>query len=339
MMRTGSAPPYHFAASPRGPVRVAAFRQQHGPGAHLDRGIDDRPRELLLQAQVAVVEADVGRVEPGAVEGPLRADAVEDLRRVSQCLGVFAEFGRCGGHQDLGLRQIARDLDSVLLADLAQDVGQVFARRRRAAPFLGRPVHQRQALRDQPGLEHAVARFLDELGDIDAHRADDRAAPAHRAGVVDQFLPALQLLDRELAAQAERTNDRRERAHFAEIRTAEWFQLVDRGVLRIARADVEMARLRAEPAAHAALDVQRGGDAELAHETLHRGVDPCRVGSLALLVVRRDRRVHSATPRWLKRMPVAPRENTNRNACISLPNGNQIRSAAMLSTWTASRVS
>ncbi len=50
-------------------------------------------------------------------------------------------------------------------------------------------------------------------------------------------------------------------------------------------------------------------------------------------------RGHSSAPLCLKRMPVAAREKMNRNACISLPNGNQMKNTQTLRMWTASSVS
>ena len=54
----------------RGAVGMAAFGQQHGLGADLHGGIDQRAREPLLQFQVAVVEADVGGVKAALVHRP-----------------------------------------------------------------------------------------------------------------------------------------------------------------------------------------------------------------------------------------------------------------------------
>ncbi len=216
-------------------VGMTTFGQQQGLGADLDRGVDQGARERFLQLQVAVVEADVGRVEAGLVHRPARTGAVQDLGRVGQRLGVLAQLGRRRGDQDVGAVEVARNRDAVLGRDLGQDVGQVFTRCRGAAPLPGGAVHQRQSFGHQAGLEHAVAGFLHELRDVDAHRAHRGAAAAQGAGVVDQLLPLLQLVDAGLLDQAERTNQRRERARLAKVGAPERLELVHRRVLGVTR--------------------------------------------------------------------------------------------------------
>ncbi len=249
-------------------------------------------------------------------------------------------LGRRGGDEHVGRGQVAGNRLAVLGDDVGQDVGQVLGRRRRAAPLPRGAVHQRQALGHQPGGVHAVACLLDQLGNVDAHRADHRAAPAHVARVVDQLLPLLQVVDRRSRHQVQRAHQRCERAGLALVGAAEQLQLVDRRVLRLAGGDVEVAGLGAHPTAHAGLHVKRGRDAELANEAAHGSLHALGVALRALAVEGGGGRGrHTSTPRWLKRIPVAPRDSTNRKACISFPNGNQTSSAAMLSTCSASIVS
>ncbi len=69
----------------------------------------------------------------------------------------------------------------------------------RLGRFLRRLV---QLVRNQPGLEHAVTCHRDHAGDVDAHRAYQRTAPAHRAAVVQQVLPFFELFDGDLLLQA-----------------------------------------------------------------------------------------------------------------------------------------
>jgi hypothetical protein len=63
-----------------------------------------------------------------------------------------------------------------------------------------------ELLRRESGVEHGVARLLDERGHIDAHGADQAAAAAHVAAVEQQVLPLRQLIRRDLALQAEQPN-------------------------------------------------------------------------------------------------------------------------------------
>ena len=75
--RTGSSravPARGFPA--RRAVGVPALGQQHGLGADLQRRVDERARQPLLQLDIAVVEADVRRVVAALVHRPLHADAV-----------------------------------------------------------------------------------------------------------------------------------------------------------------------------------------------------------------------------------------------------------------------
>jgi hypothetical protein len=239
-------------------------------GADLYRRVDQPARHRPLQFEIAVEIADVGGLEALRVKGPFRADAVEDLGRVGDRLGMIGQFGRRDGDEIVGLLQIDVDRHAVGLADLAHDVGEVFGRRRRTAPGARRAIHQLQAVGDQPRLEQAVARFLDELGDVDAHRAGEGAASAQGAGVEDQPLPFLQLLDRHPRRQAEQPIERREWPGVAMIGLFEGPELVDRRVLGVSRRDVEVTGVGAHAAAHAGFHVGGGERAELGDEAAHR---------------------------------------------------------------------
>ncbi len=212
-----------------------------------------------------------------------------------------------------------------------------------ARPGAGGPIHELEAVRRQPRLVQSVARLLDELGDVDAHRAGERAAAAQRAGVVDETLPFLELGNRHLGRDPKEPVDRRERAGVAVIGLLEGPQLVNRRVGRVLRRHIEVAGVGAHAAAHAGLEMRRGDRAELVDEAVHRGVAPIHVAHVALDVVgdARGGRLggHMAAPLCPMRTPVMARENTNRKACISLPNGNQVKNAQRLRRWRVSRVS
>jgi hypothetical protein len=292
----------------------------------------------LLQLDIAVVDPDVGGVEAALVDGPLHTGAVQDLRCRGQRTGVVAQFSRCRGEQQVGGGQVARNLDTMLPRRVGKDVGQVFRRCRRAAPLPGRAIHQRQPLRDQASLEHAVARIAHQFGNVDAHRADGGAAPAQVARVVDQSLPLLHVGDGRLLDQAERAHQRRKGAGLTQVGAPEGLELEHRRVLGIARGDVELASLGAQPTTPARLHVQRGRETEIGREAAHRGIDARFVARLTLAVERgcaRGRSAHSRTPRWLKRMPVAAREKPNHTACISLPKGNQVSNSSRHNRCTA----
>ena len=148
------------------------------------------------------------------------------------------------------------------------------------------------ALGDRPQLvrhetrgEHAVPRLADERRDVDAHRADHRAAAADRARVVEEVLPFLQLADRHRMLQVQRAIEPGERPDLALVRLLERLELPDRRVLRVARLHVEVTRLGAVPAMDARLHVHGGGAAHVLRECLHRRREPLGVGALALLVV------------------------------------------------------
>ena len=213
----------------------------------------------------------------------------------------------------------------------------------RARPGARGAVHQLQAIGNEARLEHAVARFLDELGDVDAHRTGERAAPAQRAGVINKPFPLLEFSDRHLGRDAEEPVDRRERTGMTVIGLLERPQLVDRRVAGIAGRHVEMAGVGAHAAAHARFQMRGGDRPELVDEAPHRRVATVRVAHIALGVVGNAGGGclggHSAAPRCPMRMPVIPRENTNRNACISLPNGNQMKKAQRLRICRVSSVS
>ncbi len=150
--------------------------------------------------------------------------------------------------------------------------------------MLGGAVHQCQPLGDQTGLEHAVARFLHQLRDVDAHRADRGAATAHRARVVQQLLPVLQIGNAGLFDQSQCAHDGRKRAGLAPIGAAQQFQLADGRVLGVSGGHVEMAGFGAQAAMYAGFEVHGRGAAKLAHEAAHRRVDPFLVALRALPV-------------------------------------------------------
>lgn len=187
----------------------------------------------------------------------------------------------------------------------------------------------------QPGLEHAVVRLLHQLGNVDAHRAGHGAAAAQGAGVVQQFLPLRQVSQGRQLDQPERAHQRRQRAGLAQVGAAKRFELVDRRVLGVTGGDIEVAGVSAQAAAHARLQVQRGGDADLGHEGVHGKIGARFLGWLNGFFVS-DSGAHTFTPRWLKRMPVAPREKKDSKACISLPKGNQTSSNSSVSRCTTS---
>ena len=120
-------------------------------------------------------------------------------------------------------------------------------------------------------------------------------------------------------------------------------ELVDRRVDRIAGRHIEVAGVGAHAAAHAGFEMGGGDRAELVDEAAHRGVATVRLAHVALGVVGNAGGGclggHSAAPLCPKRIPVIPRENTNRNACISLPNGNQMKKAQRLKMCRVSSVS
>ena len=98
---------------------------------------------------------------------------------------------------------IDRDLDVVFVSHPLDAIFELVRRDAQGAAGFGCALGNLvQLVRNQAGLEHAVARLADERGDVDAHRAHERAAAAHRAGVVNQFLPFAQLLHRDFAFQA-----------------------------------------------------------------------------------------------------------------------------------------
>ena len=105
---------------------------------------------------------------------------------------------------------------------------------------------------------------------------------------------------------------------------------------------ITVADLRPEPV-HAALAegvADEAADHHAPHfEAAFDGCDALFIWQVALLIEGRFFRylsIHNLTPRWLNRTPVAPREKTNKNACISLPNGNQTSSSSSVSRCNAS---
>ena len=94
--------------------------------------------------------------------------------------GVVAQLGRRGGHQDVGLFQVARGCDAaMLLGDFGEDVGQVFGGRGGAA------LHCRalrgpsgQALGIRPTALNMPWRLLHQSAIMSMPiRADQRARP------------------------------------------------------------------------------------------------------------------------------------------------------------------
>ena len=127
-----------------------------------------------------------------------------------------------------------------------------------------------QLVRNQACGEHGMARLRDQAGDVDAHRADERAAPAHRARVVQQLLPLAKFIRADL---------------FPLPGFRERLELPDGRVLRIVAGRVEVARLGAMAAADARLEIGGIGARHVAREGLHRVLYALRVRCVALLVV------------------------------------------------------
>ena len=256
---------------------------------------------------------------------------------------MLGQLGRSDGHDVIRLGQVDVHRHAVFLAGVAHDVGEVVGGRRRAAPGLGGAIHQLQAVGNQAGAIHAVARFLDQFGDVYAHRTGEGAAAAQAARVEQQRLPFLQHVDPDAGAYAEQAVQRRERPDMVVIGLFERLQLVDRRIFRIAGRDVVLAGRGAHAATDAGVHVDRRGFRKVADKSLHGRVAAGEVGPVALHVIGDAGGCglggHSCAPLWLKRMPVAPRENTNRKACMSLPKGNQIRKTQMLRICSASSVS
>ncbi len=199
-----------------------------------------------------------------------------------------------------------------------------------------------------------MARETDQRGDVDTHRADHGAAPAHGARVEQQLLPLLQIFDGDSALEVERAIEPGERPGFTLVGLLERFEFPDRRVLRIVGRHVEMAGFRALSAMDARLHVGGGRRGEIAGETLHRDGDALRVGESALpvgahfrLPDREARRfhvdgidpvvvAHVAAPLRAAAAPVIPRETNTRKAWLNLPNGSQTNSSSTLSRWIAS---
>ena len=142
----------------------------------------------------------------------------------------------------IGLGQVDIDRDAVFLAGVTDDVGEIVGRRRRAAPGFRGPVHQFQAIWHEAGLVHAVPRLLDQFGNVDAHRAGERAAPAEGASVEEQRLPFLPASRCRHWSQSQQPVERREGADMAMISLFERLELVDRRVFRIAGRDIDTGR-------------------------------------------------------------------------------------------------
>ena len=94
---------------------------------------------------------------------------------------------------DVRLGFIERYFDAESRADRQELVAVGLRARLRLA---GRSLMRRlliELFRREPGIEHRMARLLDERSHIDAHRADQAATAAHVAAVEQQMLPLLQL--------------------------------------------------------------------------------------------------------------------------------------------------
>ena len=115
---------------------------------------------------------------------------------------------------------------------------------------------------DQPfgcvaGDRHALAQSAHHVDDVVADRTDQRTAAAQRAAVVDQRFPFFQFFVGERFGQAQHLCELAEQGVFLLVHAAQRFQLVDRGVLRIAAFGIEQACFGAQAAMHAAAEVAR----------------------------------------------------------------------------------
>ncbi len=124
-------------------------------------------------------------------------------------------------------------------------------------------------VRYQAGHEHAVARHGNEPGDVDTHRADQRAAPADRAAVVQQVLPFLELVDGDFLLEAEQAIEERERPCLALVGLLEQLELPDRRVPRIIGAHMEVAGIRTHAAMETAIEIGGRLRVEVLDEMMH----------------------------------------------------------------------
>ena len=106
-------------------------------------------------------------------------------------------------------------------------------------------------LRAEPGLDEGLAGLADDGGDVDAHGTDGRAAPAHGAGVEQQFFPFLQIG----FGDARRKSQPCQRIFLAAIGLGDREEFVGRGVPGIARGFMEVAGIGALPAMHAGFQI------------------------------------------------------------------------------------
>ncbi len=141
----------------------------------------------------------------------------------------------------------------------------------------------------EPGLEHAVPRLADERGDVDAHRADQRAAAAHRAGVVDEFLPLTELFCCDFSLQAEQAIEERKRARLALVGLLEDLELPDRRVFRVSGLHVVMAGFGTLAAVHARFQIRGRRAVHVLCETGHGAAQALVTAHIALSVVTRVR--------------------------------------------------
>ena len=337
---------------------MAALRQHDELRADLDRRVDQFHGRFFLPVRVAREHAEIGGLETVGPERPALAGGVQDPCGGGDRLRVFLDLDRRHHGKYVRLFDIHRDVDLVLVGHPLDPVLELVRRDAERAAGLGGALRCLVKLvRDQARLEHAVPRHRDEAGDVDTHRADERAAAADRAAVVQQVLPFLELLDRHRLLEAEQPVEERERSRFPLVGLLEQLDLPDRRIPGIVRAHVEVTGIGAHAAMQATVQVGGRLRIEVLHEMMHRLLDALFRAHVTLNVVANLRRLvsqsfgfpihgvssvdcgHVRAPLRSNTMPVVPRVTNTRKVCPSLPKGSQIISTTTERMWIASSVS
>ena len=179
----------------RRPPGMAAFRDDQRCGADLACLVDQPHGQLALKFDIAGQIAEIGGLEGLGTIGPVQTEVIEHPRHGCHAQRVVLQLLGGGGQQHIGVRLVDRHRHAVFPGHAVDGVAELIRGSIGAELFFGLRHDMGEPGGQQPGGIHAVTRLFHQIGDIDAHRANQGAAPAHGATVVDQFFPVFQLAD------------------------------------------------------------------------------------------------------------------------------------------------
>ena len=189
-------------------IRMTAFRDDQHLGLAGARLLDQPQADLALPCAAASVVAVVLRDQTVAAKRAISLQMRHHARQGGDGGRIMLDIRAGHGQHHLRLRLV----DGHLHVELPPDGQEPVAVRLAGVLRLSRAALVRrlfvQLLRRETRFEQTASRLFDELGDVDAHRADERAPAAHVAAVEQQVLPALELIGGDLRLQGEPAEER-----------------------------------------------------------------------------------------------------------------------------------